>query len=328
MAVKSPSRGQERTGQTNVVVFGAGGLAGSAVVREFDSRGYNVYPVFHSQNPKYPHVDITSSLELFEFMAHFPPVDLVVNCAAITNVDFCETAKTAASSVNTFGALNVARWCRRNLGTKLIHLSTNFVDAKDYMEFSCRDGIDSFRPVNFYGQSKMFGDLAVASEFADEYCKRAIVMRTSWLFGPDRNTFVDWIISRIFGFVEEPNGKVPVPVDEFSTPTSSSALARSIAQAYEDGFLGCCDAACCGGVYGEPCFVSKHEFAKCAVDTWKELTGKDEKNRLVPSVRDVVYGSNSAPRPAFSALYHSDSKPYWRKELKTYLKEKLNGNKG
>jgi dTDP-4-dehydrorhamnose reductase len=188
------------------LVFGGTGMLGQAVVAEARSRGWAALGLSHAQaNVADGNIDWVSS---------FGP-ELVVNCAAFTKVDLCETEPAQAFAVNGEAVAKIAAVAAR-AGAPLVHVSTDYVfdgiATAPYREDSPTN------PLSVYGRSKLAGEAhALAYE-------RGLVVRTSWLFGPGGPNFVATMVDLIEA------GKVPLRVvrDQEGCPTYTPFLARAL----------------------------------------------------------------------------------------------------
>jgi dTDP-4-dehydrorhamnose reductase len=181
-----------------IVVLGAGGRLGAALVRQFaptcEVAGYN-----HAQ------LDLANLERLREIISreHF---DVLINTAALTNVDYCEDHRDEAMRLNAEAPRVLAEICRTK-GARFIHISTDYVfDGEKRSPYTEEDPANA---ISVYGESKRVGELRVL-----EANDRALVVRVSWVFGPDRPSFVDAILER--ARTEE---NVAAVADKFSTPT-------------------------------------------------------------------------------------------------------------
>jgi dTDP-4-dehydrorhamnose reductase len=160
--------------------------------------------------------DLTDPTKTYHTVSGCNP-DAVVHCAAFSDVDKCEADPEKAYRQNTLATRNLALACQR-FDSALALISTDYVfDGKDapeggYCEF------DRTNPVSVYGQSKRDAEIIVK----DLLCKFYIV-RTSWLFGTGRPTYIDKVIE-----TAEKGGKVPALSDIKSAPTYTLDLARSL----------------------------------------------------------------------------------------------------
>src|SRR6185312_6448687 len=186
------------------LVFGGTGMLGQAVVAEAKSRGWAALGLSHAQ------ADVTKIADTSDFRP-----DLVVNCAAFTKVDLCETEPAQAFAVNGEAVARVAEVAKR-AGAPLVHVSTDYVfdgtASTPYLEDAPTN------PLSVYGRSKLAGEAhALAYE-------RGLVVRTSWLFGPGGPNFVATMVDLI------ETGRVPLRVvrDQEGCPTYTPFLARAL----------------------------------------------------------------------------------------------------
>ena len=118
-------------------------------------------------------LDITKAIEIREWFLKYRP-DYCVNCAAYTQVDQAEKTPSPAYEVNVRGVENIARACKE-LGTKLIHISTDYVfDGKKSKGYFPSDIPN---PINEYGRSKLEGERAI-----QQHLEKFFIIRTSWLY--------------------------------------------------------------------------------------------------------------------------------------------------
>lgn len=141
--------------------------------------------------------------------------DLVINCAAETNVEQCEEEQLLAHSVNALGPSHLARECFRQ-DAKFVHVSTDYVFSGFGKRAYCED--DPTNPINSYGRSKLDGKRSVLSE-----CPRSFVVRTAWLYGYQGGNFVRTILRKA-----REEGKVGVVADQWGSPTNARDLAFAI----------------------------------------------------------------------------------------------------
>jgi len=194
------------------LVFGGAGMLGQAVVQEARSRGWAALGLSHG------HADVTDRDRLLYWAEAFRP-EVVLNCAAYTKVDACETEPERAFAVNGEGAGHAAAAAGK-VGARLVHVSTDYVfDGR--FEGKAREPYREDAPagpLSEYGRSKLEGERrALAYE-------RSLVVRTSWLFGPGGPNFVATMV----GLIEA--GRVPLRVvaDQEGCPTYAPFLASAL----------------------------------------------------------------------------------------------------
>ncbi len=159
-------------------------------------------------------LDITDSSAEDTFVNSMKP-DIIINCAAYTNVDGCETDRDGAYKVNAKGARNLAAAAEEN-GAKLMHISTDYVFSGDGVRPYCE--WDSVSPVSAYGASKALGE-----KYALSFCTRTFVIRTSWLYGLVGKNFVK-TVRRVI----RERGAITVVNDQRGNPTNANDLAHHI----------------------------------------------------------------------------------------------------
>ena len=247
-----------------VLVTGAAGMLGSDLVVELGRR----HDVTAADLAEF---DIRNASETDSFVASAAP-DVVVNCAAYTDVDGAEVDEAAAFEVNEAGAANVASAAAR-AGARLVHLSTDYVfdgsSDRPYTED------DEPCPLGAYGRSKLAGELATARR-----CRGALIVRTAWLYGRAGRNFVETMLG-----LAGRGGEIRVVSDQVGAPTYTRDLARIISELIAVEASGVVNATNDGS-------CSWYEFARAILDR----SGHGD----VP-VRAVT--SEEFPRPAVRPRY-------------------------
>src|SRR5436309_11429340 len=163
-----------------IVIVGAGGRLGSALMREYRER-------FDVTGVNRAHVDLSNLDEMREKL-RAKNFDVLINAAAFTNVDLCETQRDQAFGINAEAPRILAEICR-DKNAKLIHFSTDYVfdgeKSEPYIES------DPANPISVYGESKRAGE-----QFVLQTTDRHLIVRVSWVFGPERPSFIDAMIKR------------------------------------------------------------------------------------------------------------------------------------
>jgi len=222
-----------------IVIVGAGGRLGTALMREFQGE-HDVVGFNHAQ------LDL-SNLDGIRQTLGRHNYDVLINAAAFTNVDLCETEPDLAFRVNAEAPDILAQICDKK-SAKLIHFSTDYVfDGEKRAPYREEDEAS---PISAYGESKLAGEKNVLAAES-----RHLVVRVSWVFGPDRPSFVDGMIKRA-----QQNEKVDAVADKLSTPTYTHDIARILPQFFhrdvEGGILHFANAGKC----------SWQEYAQWALD--------------------------------------------------------------
>jgi dTDP-4-dehydrorhamnose reductase len=190
-----------------IAVIGAGGRLGAALMREYRNK-FDLIGFDHQA------LDLGNTGQLREKIGTLD-ADVVINCAALTNVDFCETHRDEAFRINAEAPGVLAKICR-DKNAKLIHFSTDYVfDGKKREAYTEEDEPN---PISVYGESKRAGEQNVLA-----VRDRHLVVRVSWVFGPDRPSFIDGLIK----WAQE-NDRVDAVADKFSTPTYTIDIAEML----------------------------------------------------------------------------------------------------
>ena len=197
-----------------VVVTGGGGQLATAIER-LGKASENEYLITTLEQ-----MDICSVESLCEGLKG---ADIVVNCAAYTNVEAAEDNAEEAMSVNRDGVRNIATICAER-GIKLIHISTDFVFGGDAERTTPYLESDTPAPINVYGRTKAEGEREAMK------APKAIILRTSWLYAPWGKNFLNAILARA-----KEGAELRVVDDQRGTPTSALGLAEAIVAIIESG---------------------------------------------------------------------------------------------
>lgn len=287
-----------KTSKVSIVIFGADGQLGMDLQQALSQ--HRVQPL------TYQDIDVLDRPRVGEMLSAIKP-DWVINAAAVTNVDWCESNDVKAFQVNALGARHVAESCPPE-NSRIIQLSTDYVfdgaKAAPYVED------DTPRPLNAYGITKLAGEHYVRSAHPRHY-----IIRTSGLYGTHpcwgkKRNFVDTMLA-----LASEKGEVRVVCDETLTPTFTEDLAEQIKRIVESeppaGTYHATNAGEC----------SWYEFA----NTIFELSG----TRVLLRKTTAREWNAPARRPGYSvlenaALRHAgiDLMPPWRDALARYLSKK------
>lgn len=243
-------------------------------------------------------LDITSVDAVMSFAKEVEPY-AIINCAAYTAVDACETNQDLAFKVNTIGPRNLAI-AARETGAKLLHVSTDYVfDGTKQTPYYETDAIC---PQSVYGSTK-----AEAEKMVQQMADRYFILRTAWLYGDGKN------FAKTMLRLSETNELVKVVGDQFGTPTSAYELAKGIDSLLFTDNYGLFHATCEGSC----------NWAEFAAEIFR-LAGKDTK---VQAITTAEYGA-PANRPAHSVLENYMFKMTngymfadWHDAIEKYIKE-------
>lgn len=200
----------------DVLITGARGMLGTALL---SCAPGSVRPI----GVDLPDGDLTHAAAAEALIARHEP-QVVIHCAAMTDVDWCTREPGRAKLVNGTATANVALACRRH-GARLIYISTDYVFAGDLGRPYAEN--DEPRPLNAYGESKLAGERA-AAELPDH-----LIVRTQWLYGPAGKNFVATIV-----LAARSHPSLRVVADEWGSPTFVPDLARALWQAATSDLTG------------------------------------------------------------------------------------------
>lgn len=259
-----------------IVVTGAAGQLGSHVAAQVASWGRDALVLTSSE------WDITDPSAAQRIIRSG---DVLVNCAAYTDVDGAESNETAAYAVNAVGPEHIARTCAR-VGARLIHVSTDYVFSGQFGSGSSRttprpyEPSDETGPQGVYARSKRAGEVAVLAALPE-----AVVVRTAWVYtGGTGKDFVAVMRRLAAG-----EGPVDVVDDQIGSPTYVADLAAALLELADADVYGrVLHAANEGEVsrFGQ----ARAVFEECGADP----------QRLRPV--STAYFPRPAPRPCYSAL--------------------------
>lgn len=286
-----------------LVITGAAGQLGQELARQLASGGsglgtlpeclQGVQPVLLDM----PDGDL-SCLESTRSLLHKHTPDAVINCAAFTNVDRCETEPDTAFAANAIAPRNLAIVCEE-LGAKLVHVSTDYVfSGRGDTPFSETDATGA---ASVYGKTKSLGE-----DYVKAFCSRWFVARTAWLYGSDGGNFVKTILK-----AAKEKGSLKVVDDQLGNPTNAEDLAHHLlllAAGEEYGTYHITGGGIC----------SWFDFAKEIV----RLGGIQA--QVNPCTTEEF--PRPAPRPAYSALDHAmlrctigDGMRPWQQALEAFF---------
>jgi dTDP-4-dehydrorhamnose reductase len=210
-----------------LLVTGCNGQLGRAINKQFENTEYELV------NTDYTELDITNIEAVVAMVKEVKPY-AIINCAAHTGVDACETDRENAYKINAIGPRNLSI-AATQVGAKMVHISTDYVldgsGTRPYTEF------DAANPQGMYGFTKLAGE-----NFVKDFAKDYFIIRTAWLYGDGKN-FVKTMLR-----LSETNEKVRVVGDQFGSPTSTTELAKMIAYLLPTQnyglFHGTCEGSC------------------------------------------------------------------------------------
>ncbi len=266
-----------------VLVTGANGMLGQDLCPILEESGCFVIKT------DIDNLDITNEQEVIEKIEKIRP-DLIIHCAAYTNVDKAENDEKKAHLINAIGTKNIAIGAK-NTDSTLVYISTDYVfDGTKNTPYLTSDKPN---PINVYGKTKLEGENIV-----QEYCKKYYIARTSWLYGLYGKNFVETMIS----LASKPELKVVN--DQKGCPTWTVELIRGILKLLNKPY----------GIY-HICGSNSttwYEFAKAIFDI------ENLNVNLTPCTSSEF--KQAAKRPSYSVLDNDNIARPWIEALKDYLK--------
>ena len=274
----------------NILLTGCNGQLGNEI--QLLEKDYGQHRFF---NTDVAELDITNQLAVADFVGR-NEIDGIINCAAYTAVDKAEDNKELCTTLNTVAPAYLAAAVEKR-GGWIVQVSTDYVfngkAHKPYME------TDTPSPDSVYGSTKLAGELGV-----QKFCKRAMVIRTAWLYSTFGNNFVKTMIR--LGKEREELGVV---FDQIGTPTYAGDLAKAIMTAVEKGIK--------PGVY---------HFSNEGVISWYDFTKAIHRIAGITTCKARPIHTSEYPTPAnrphFSVLDKTKIKetydmeiPYWEESL-------------
>lgn len=239
-------------------------------------------------------LDITDKAKVESEIKGFTP-HIIINCAAMTSVDLCETEEDKAYRINALGPKYIAKVASK-IGAKLIHLSTDYVYDGQAKTPYTEDKEPN--PINVYGRTKQLGD-----KYVMQYCPKSFVLHTAGVYGEGKN-FVKTMLS-----LADEGKRIRVVSDQIVTPTSALELARAIIFLMDTDSYGKYHASCEGS-------TSWYEFAIKIF----ELAG------IKVEVEPITSSEYPTPakRPMYSVLDNKklrEKHGYYMKQWEEALKE-------
>ena len=276
-------------GVMKVLVTGANGMLGQDLCPILEDVGcFVVETDIHN-------LDITDS-ELCEKVINEVNPNLVIHCAAYTNVDKAEEDLETARLINVTGTENIAKACAK-VGATMIYVSTDYVfdgtKTEPYLPG------DKANPINNYGLTKLEGEDAVK-----KYCEKYYIARTSWLYGHHGKNFVETMLSLC------DKEELKIVDDQIGCPTWTVELANGILKLLQKPY----------GIY-HICgsgYTSWYGFAKEIFEQYKS-NNPDKKFNLELKPCTTEEFSRPAKRPSFSVMANEKICRDWRTALRDYL---------
>lgn len=276
----------------NILVTGANGMLGQDLCPILEDSGHEVIETDINS------LDITDAEAVKRVLADEKP-DVVIHCAAYTNVDKAEEDLKTAELINVNGTENIAEICAK-LDITLVYISTDYVFDGDNEEPYTTE--DMPNPLNNYGMTKYEGEEAIRS-----LCEKYYIVRTSWLYGHHGRNFVETMISM---FEDDERKEIKVVDDQYGCPTWTVELANGIVKLLDKPF----------GTY-QICgsgFTSWYGFAKEIFEQYKKYSALSFEEKILKPCTTEEF-PRPAKRPKFSVMENDKSCRNWKAALSDYL---------
>lgn len=282
------------------LITGAGGQLGYDVKRELLNRGV---PEANIASPHLADLDITNQQAVENYVGNFRP-DVIIHCAAYTNVDGAETDAETCRKVNVDGTSNLVR-AAEQIGAKIIYISTDYVfDGENPSPYEVDHEAS---PRSVYGQTKYDGEQAVRA-----YPKHFIV-RTAWVFGINGHNFVKTMLKVASG-----RDEVSVVNDQIGSPTYTVDLAKFLVDLSESDKYGTYHTTNEG-------FCSWAEFTE---EIYRAAGVATKVNKVSTEQYAEIAGHPQAKRPHYSKLSKDSIEdngftrlPNWQDAVRRYINE-------
>jgi len=266
--------------KSKLLIIGGSGLVGSTLL-QYASPNYNIHFTYNTNKITFDNISSTqisllgNQKIITDLIKEVQP-DIVVNTAAHSSVDLCETDHSIADKLHVDITQDITQVCK-DIDSKLVYISTDAVFQgelhKKYTE------LDQPNPINYYGKTKL-----QAEQITLNASSKNVVLRTAVIYGwHKKSRFTNWIIQTL-----KENHIVDPFIDQYNTPTLVDDLAKSLLSIFEKNISGMFHAT------GKSC-LNRYEFALVLASTF----GLDKK--LIKSVTSKEK-KQDAPRPTSTCL--------------------------
>ena len=267
-----------------ILVTGGSGMLGSDLCPILEQSGYNVLKT----NSKT--LDITDFNMTNNVINEFMP-DVIIHCAAYTNVEKAQEDLQSVKNVNEYGTENISKICNEN-DIVLMYISTDYVfDGNKKTPYTKSDLPN---PLNNYGLTKFHGE-----QLVQKYCKKFYICRTSWLYGHNGKNFVETMLN-----LATKNQNIKVVDDQIGCPTWTVDLSHALVDILRNKDYGIYNT--CGG--GE---TSWYGFAK-------EIFKLADLNVNLSPCTSVDF-KQKATRPKYSVMDNENLCRNWQDAIKDYM---------
>ena len=292
-----------------IIVTGCKGQLGTEIIKQLREGRSEIGPIPEKLQSAtvipvdLPELDISNYKMVDDFIRRQRP-DVIINCAAFTNVDGCEVNHDTAFKANAIGPRNLAQAATKT-GARLVHVSTDYVFSGRENGGIPQDEATIPGPISAYGSTKLMGE-----KYVEQFCHRHFIVRTAWLYSYYGKNFVKTMIR-----LGQTHDKITVVNDQLGNPTNAVDLAYHIlklAVSHDYGIYHCTGNGIC----------SWYDFASAIM----QGAGLSCKVEPVTSAQYAAANPASANRPAWSALENrmlrctvGDEMRDWQDALKDFF---------
>ena len=277
----------------NLAVIGAGGVLGAKLIEQALSQTDDqIHAYTHGTTPAilaassprvtWEQLDVGDSSLVADALTSVHP-DIVINCAAMTNVDACESHREDAFAANAAGPQYLAKACVQ-VGARLIHVSTDYVFPGDDVQPGPYFEDSPVQPINYYGWTKLEGESSI-HQICEGFAPW-LVVRTALVYGHipgGRTNFVKWLVTEL-----RAGRRVKIVKDQINTPTLADDLASALLHLAQGGSRGVLHVA-------GPDLLSRYDWARIIASSY----GLDESLIDITSTAQL---NQPARRPLKSGL--------------------------
>ena len=261
-------------GRPKILIFGARGRLGAALARTYADH-FDLRALGRAEG------DLSAPAACADFIRAEKPT-IVINSAAMTNVDLCETKRSLARTINADAAGALARACTE-VGARLIQISTDYVFSGQAQQPYAEDAAPE--PISWYGQTKLEGEQLVMAADGQH-----VVVRVAWVFGPDRDSFLDKAVQT--SLRGEP---VKAVADKWSSPSYTLDIAGALRALFAPSGPGGIYHVCNRGV------CTWRDWAEEGITVAAAL-GAPVQTRTVEPLRLADIAAMIAKRPVYSPM--------------------------
>lgn len=190
-----------------VLLTGANGMLGTTLSEQLEQNGFSVIKTDVNE------MDIANEENIKDVLNKSNP-DVLINCAAFTNVDAAETQKELAYNINALAVKYLAKYTNEH-NIMFLHISTDYVFGDNKREGYLEDDEPGENQLNYYGKTKREGE-----KLAIEYNPNSYIIRTSWTFGPNGKNFINTMLN-----LSTTKEELTIVDDEVGVPTYTKDLA-------------------------------------------------------------------------------------------------------